>query len=80
MESYNSEIFKMLFQKYQKLLLSKREFSAISGLSISTINRRIKFGHSIPEYIKESEGSMVLFKLTSIVDYLDNLPTIEIYK
>lgn len=74
-----NQIFILLFERYQKLMLDKQELASLLGSSVSTINRKIRQGIGIPSYIKNSEGSKVLFPLSQIAKYFADLEITKIY-
>lgn len=64
-----SKIVDLLFAKYSKIMLSKRETSAVTGLSISTLDRLRRDGLGI-EYIQPTDTSNVYYSIHSISEYL----------
>lgn len=62
------QIFNKLYDKYNKLFLSKKEVCVELNISLATLNRRIKDCEALPEY--EVIGGKYQFSILSIVAYL----------
>ena len=69
-----SSIQEHLLKKYNKTLLSKREYANEAGLSVSTVDNYIQKGEGIPPYIKlgKSQRSKVMFSIVDIADFFAN--------
>ncbi|WP_428026436.1 hypothetical protein [Arcobacter sp.] len=63
-------IFETLYAKHNKMALCKKEMSAETGVSISTLDRLRKAGLGCP-YIKEKNGD-VFYPLTELAKYYVN--------
>jgi hypothetical protein len=61
-------LFELLYKKYKKLLLSKKECSVELNRSCSSLDRCRKSGLGI-QYIKESNGN-IYYPLTEIVKFI----------
>jgi len=57
------------------LLISKKEYAAIAGCSISTIDTHIKNGYGIPNYKKmgNAKNAKVIFSLIDVANYFSSI-------
>lgn len=60
-------IFEVLYAKYKKIAISKKEMSQESGLSVSTLDRLRKNGLGC-SYIKKGQGD-IFYPLTELAKY-----------
>ena len=60
-------IFEVLYAKYKKIAISKKEMSQESGLSVSTLDRKKKNGLGC-SYIKKGQGD-IFYPLTELAKY-----------
>jgi len=73
MSSEEKTIFEILYSKYKKLLLSKKECAFEINRSCSSLDRDRKSGIGI-QYIKESNGN-IYYPLTEIVKFISHSQT-----
>lgn len=64
----NNLIFITLYQKYNKMMLSKKEVANELGISLRTLNRRIEEKSALPSYSKN--GGLILFSLENLAKYI----------
>ncbi|OCL99559.1 hypothetical protein AAX29_00600 [Aliarcobacter thereius] len=64
-------IFITLYQKYNKMMLSKKEVANELGISLRTLNRRMEEKAALPSYTKN--GGIFLFPLESVSKYISAL-------
>lgn len=74
-----SEIFNTLKDRYNKSTLTKKELANELNLSVQTIDRRIKEGLGIPNYIRSGKGikSSYIFPIHEVCKFLES--TIKVY-
>ena len=68
MENQEKMIFEVLYNKYRKLLLSKKECSQEINRSCSSLDRDRKSAIGM-QYLKEQNGN-IYYPLTEIVRYI----------
>lgn len=71
MSSEEKILFEILYAKYKKVALSKKEMSRESGISISTLDRLRKQGLGC-SYIKKGSGD-IFYPLTELAKYYTNV-------
>jgi hypothetical protein len=71
MSSDEKALFDILYAKYKKVALCKKEMALETGLSISTLDRLRKKGLGCA-YIKKAEGD-VFYPLTELAKYYTNV-------
>ena len=62
-------MFDILYKKYDKLVLSKKELAAELGVSTKTIERQLKSGELPIAY--NVMGGQYLFSLRGLVEFLE---------
>lgn len=67
----NNLIFITLYQKYNKMMLSKKEVANELGISLRTLNRRIEEKSALPSYSKN--GGLILFPIENLAKYITAL-------
>lgn len=67
MSSDEKVLFEVLYTKYRKIALSKKEMSQESGLSVSTLDRLRKNGLGC-SFIKKGQGD-IFYPLTELAKY-----------
>ncbi len=71
MRETSNPYMSILYSKYNKLALTKKELCKELGFSLRTLNTRISQNMDIPSYIKgKGTNSKVLFPIDAIADYL----------
>lgn len=66
-----NKTYDVLFEKFGKTLLSKREVSEVTGISISGLDRLRREGKGI-EYKQINPNGTVYFSIVAIVDFILN--------
>lgn len=61
-------MYNALYNKYNKLVITRNELCTELSISIATLNRRVKNHEALPQYILE--GGKYLFPLNAVCDYL----------
>jgi len=67
MSSDEKVVFEVLYAKYKKIAISKKEMAQESGLSVSTLDRLRKNGLGC-SYIKKGQGD-ISYPLTELAKY-----------
>lgn len=75
----NTEKLILLLKADYGYQLTKQELSSVLGISTQTIDRRIKEGMNIPEYIRSGNGKKASyqFPVASVAEYITN--TIKVH-
>ena len=66
--------FEILYNKYDKLLITKAELSQELGISEATFNRRLYGGEIAISYNKL--GNKYLFSIKSLAEYMEALDSL----
>ncbi|KAB7889582.1 hypothetical protein [Poseidonibacter ostreae] len=61
-------MFNALYNKYNKLVLTRKELCDEMSISIATLNRRIKAQEALPKYFLD--GGKYLFLISALCDFL----------
>ncbi|MFA6138738.1 MAG: hypothetical protein WC667_11705 [Sulfurimonas sp.] len=77
----NSEekILAMLEEKYQSILLTKKDLAGVMSCSLSTIDNLLKHGKNIPKYIKfgDTKNTSIRFLNTDVAEFLVGAGTVK---
>ena len=74
MQELQEQIQRDLTNRYRKSVLSKTELAKEMGIGLSTLNKYISQGLSIPTYKKVgvARNSRVLFPIPAVAEFLSN--------
>jgi len=61
-------MFNALYNKYSKLVLTRKELCQEMSISIATLNRRIKNHEALPKFYVD--GGKYLFTISAVCDFL----------
>lgn len=66
--------FELLYKKYDKLMLTKKEVAHELGISETTLNRKLRFGELNLAY--DNSGQKYTFTLKSIAEHLEGIDSL----
>jgi len=73
MNTEEKMVFEVMYHKYRRMLISKKEMAQESGVSCSTLDRLRRMGIGV-SYIKQDAGN-VMYPLTEVAKYIISAQT-----
>ena len=82
MNKHYEQIYKYLIEKYQRIVINKKELASEMNVSVATINLYITKGINVPHYKKlgKSKNAKVVFHISDVADFLSKGYTKTMYK
>jgi len=78
MQKEETNYMKLLFEKYGKLAITKKELCQVLGISLRTLNARISQNMGIPAYKKgKGRNSKIMFPIAEVAKYMNRCTAIN---
>ncbi len=78
MQNIETNYMKLLFEKYGKVAITKKELCQVFGISLRTLNARISKNMDIPAYKKgNGRNSKIMFPIAEVAKYLNKCTAIN---